>query len=233
MTKKQFPKSTKPKGFTFLYQLVFLYRAQIFYIYILIGINIIEMSKAKRTKRYIVEKTASIFNKRGFIGTSLSELTNATGLTKGSIYGNFANKEEVAIAVFNYNYQSLIKRFAIKLNEVKTAKDKLHAFLDTYEEVFSELMESGGCPILNNAVDADDTNGILSNLSSKAFSDWNKNLETIINNGKYNKEIDAQYYADLFIITIEGGLLLAKSTGKKQYFDHALDHLRMIINDTF
>jgi AcrR family transcriptional regulator len=61
------------------------------------------MSKSERTKNYIIEKAAPIFNTKGFAGTSLSDLTEATGLTKGSIYGNFENKEEIAIQVFKYS----------------------------------------------------------------------------------------------------------------------------------
>jgi TetR/AcrR family transcriptional repressor of nem operon len=37
---------------------------------------------------------------KGYSGTSMSDITAATGLTKGSIYGNFENKDEVAIAAF-------------------------------------------------------------------------------------------------------------------------------------
>ena len=50
------------------------------------------MSKADRTKAFITEKTAAIFNKKGYAGTSLTDMTGATGLTKGSIYGNFEDK---------------------------------------------------------------------------------------------------------------------------------------------
>lgn len=195
------------------------------------------MKKAKKTRRYITERTAEIFNKKGYAGTSLTDLTNATNLTKGSIYGNFQNKEEVAIAAFNFNYQNLIKRFTSKLSVEKTAKGKLTSFLKTYEEAYDDLMVIGGCPILNNAVDTDDTNSNLISLSVKAFVDWNNNLQNIINAGKAAKEIynvvDAQYYADLFIVTIEGSLMLAKATGKKHYFDHAIQHLKSIVEDVF
>ena len=55
------------------------------------------MVRSEKTKQLIIEKTASIFNKKGYTGTYLSDLTNATGLTKGSIYGNFKDKIEVAV----------------------------------------------------------------------------------------------------------------------------------------
>lgn len=195
------------------------------------------MSKAKKTRRYIIEKTSEIFNKKGFAGTSLSDLTNATSLTKGSIYGNFKDKEEVAEAAFNFNYQNLIKGFTPNLAASRTTKEKLHAFLNSYEQLFDSLMDVGGCPILNNAVDADDTNEKMKQLSVKAIADWETNLVSLINFGMEQKEIhstiDAQFYADLFISIIEGSLMLSKVTGEKRYFDHAIKHLRTIIEDVF
>ena len=195
------------------------------------------MSKAKKTKWYIIEKTAEIFNKQGYAGTSLTDLTSATGLTKGSIYGNFADKEEVAMAAFNHNYQNLIKRFGPVLKDQKTMKAKLLKFLDTYEVLYPELMDLGGCPILNNAVDADDTNKKLSELSEKAFHDWHQNLTGILKQGIDNEEFPSdtppQFYADLIIVTIEGGLLLAKATGHKHYFNSAIQHLRDLVKADF
>ena len=191
------------------------------------------MKKSKKTERYIIEQTATIFNKKGFIGTSLSDLTSATNLTKGSIYGNFKNKEDVAVAAFNFNYQNLIKRFRSKMSAESSAKGKLNAFLEVYTDSYQYLMQLGGCPILNNAVDTDDTNDSLSSLSVKAFDDWNRNLKTIITQGIEDQEIsetiDPEMYADLFIVSIEGGLLLSKSTGEKRYFDHAMAYLKDLV----
>ena len=58
------------------------------------------MKKSLRTRQHIIQTTSKLFNKQGFAGTSLSDLSSATGLTKGGIYGNFKNKEEVALEVF-------------------------------------------------------------------------------------------------------------------------------------
>jgi len=53
-------------------------------------------TKAERTSAFIIERVAPVFNKHGYIGTSMSDLTEATGLTKGALYGNFENKEALA-----------------------------------------------------------------------------------------------------------------------------------------
>jgi TetR/AcrR family transcriptional repressor of nem operon len=78
------------------------------------------VSKADRTRQFIIETTANIFNKKGYAGTSLSDLTLATGLTKGSIYGNFENKEDVALAVFDYNHSKILTQVRKKMDEVLT-----------------------------------------------------------------------------------------------------------------
>jgi TetR/AcrR family transcriptional repressor of nem operon len=58
------------------------------------------MTKAEKTKAFIIERSAPLFNSKGYSGTSMNDLMDITGLTKGSIYGNFENKDEVALAAF-------------------------------------------------------------------------------------------------------------------------------------
>ena len=61
------------------------------------------MGKAEDTKQAIIEQAAALFNKKGYAATSIPNITEAKGLTKGSFYGNFNNKEEIELAAFDYN----------------------------------------------------------------------------------------------------------------------------------
>ena len=67
------------------------------------------MTKSEKTTKYILEKVAPIFNQKGYSATSMSNLTAATGLTKGAIYGNFKNKEELAIKAFHFSINQVLK----------------------------------------------------------------------------------------------------------------------------
>src|ERR1700744_3379068 len=130
------------------------------------------ISKAERTRQFIVEKTAPIFNKKGYAGTSLSDMTEATGLTKGSIYGNFANKDEVALAAFDYNIakvQDVLKRESERHTSVV---DCLLGYIDVYENFLRHPFPVGGCPILNTAVEADDTHPRLKEKVALVITDW-------------------------------------------------------------
>src|SRR5271156_1586305 len=113
------------------------------------------MNKAEKTKQFIVEKTAPLFNMKGYAGTSLSDMTEATGLTKGSIYGNFANKDEVALAAFDFNVKKVQDIIRSEMAKHSSAREKLLSYVYVYENFLKFPFPEGGCPILNTAIEAD------------------------------------------------------------------------------
>ena len=99
-------------------------------------------TKAERTTAYIIETVAPIFNRHGYVGTSMNDLTEATGLTKGALYGNFENKESLALAAFQYNSTLLLNAIDEKLHIEGTALQKLFSLTDFYRQydVFTASM---------------------------------------------------------------------------------------------
>jgi TetR/AcrR family transcriptional repressor of nem operon len=110
-------------------------------------------SKSGRTRSFIIESTAEVFNKKGYAGTSLSDITSATGLSKGAIYSNFKNKEEAALAVFDFNYSRLSRSTKEQTDLAQTYHDKLMVYAKVYRNVSRGRANRGGCPILNTATD--------------------------------------------------------------------------------
>ncbi|MBL1221880.1 TetR/AcrR family transcriptional regulator [Chryseobacterium sp. L7] len=193
------------------------------------------MSKAEKTKQFIIEKTASLFNTKGYTSTSLSDITEATGLTKGSIYGNFENKDEVALEVYKYNASLLVKNMTRSLSEeFPTTIDKLYAFVSFYRKNWKAVFENGGCPLMNAATEADDTFPDLKKQVTESFKGWIKKITFVIIDGQKNGEIhqdrDADQYGSLFIMLVEGGILLSKTTGDDQYLHCALDRIVFMID---
>lgn len=193
------------------------------------------MSKAEQTRQFIIEKTASLFNKNGYAGTSLSDITDATGLTKGSIYGNFKNKEEVVIAVFKHSSGELAKKVDMVISAETSAYKQLIAFTNFYRNNWSSIFEKGGCPLLNSATEVDDALPYMKNTVQHSFVHWAKKVEKIIGlgieNNEFNKEINPNDYANTFIMLIEGGILLSKMANKPDNLYLALDRIVKIINE--
>jgi AcrR family transcriptional regulator len=70
------------------------------------------LTKSEHTKLHILQTVAPIFNKNGYAATSMSEITNATGLTKGAIYGHFKNKEALSISAFKFNVKQMMSKIS-------------------------------------------------------------------------------------------------------------------------
>lgn len=193
------------------------------------------MSKAEKTKQFIIEKTATLFNTKGYTSTSLSDITAATGLTKGSIYGNFENKDDVALQAYKHNSGWLGKNMARSLGEeFPDTVGKLKAFVSFYRKNWKTVFENGGCPLLNAATEADDTFPDLKRQVTKSFEEWISKISKVISDGQQKREIDknadAEEYASLFIMLIEGGILLSKTTGDHKFLNRALDKILNIID---
>ncbi|WP_339880396.1 TetR/AcrR family transcriptional regulator [uncultured Algoriphagus sp.] len=195
------------------------------------------MSKADLTRQFIIEKTSNLFNKSGYAGTSMTDITSATGLTKGSIYGNFKNKEEVAIEVFRYNSGRLAVKMSSAIGSEKSAYNQLVAFTDFYRNNWDSMLEKGGCPLLNSATEMDDALPFMKTEVLHSFKGLTERITRIIEFGIQQKEfkenisISSAAYASLFLMLIEGGILLAKTFEKQDYLNQALDRVLKIIND--
>lgn len=193
------------------------------------------LSKAERTRQFIIEKTAPIFNSKGYAGTSLTDIIDATGLTKGAIYGNFANKDEVALAAFEYNFGNITNYIAIRIRERESAIDKLLVYPETHRQILKLPFLKGGCPVLNTSVDADDTHPMLKEKAIAALSLWRSSVERIINKGIQTKEIkkntNATEFAAILVSLTEGAVMQAKVSGKPTELNISMDFLEKMIRE--
>ncbi len=187
------------------------------------------MSKALKTKQFIIEKTAPVFNQKGFAGTSLSDLTAATGLTKGAIYGNFENKDEIAIAAFDHNVAILIQGIREKQETKKDTVGKLLAYVEFYRTAFENEALLMGCPLVNMATEADDTHPILREKVKAVFQMWQKSVEKLVQQGidewKIRRNINPHAFSCVMISMIQGGMTISKATGDHSFLNSSLDRL--------
>ncbi|MDB5272934.1 MAG: transcriptional regulator, TetR family [Chitinophagaceae bacterium] len=190
--------------------------------------------RSETTRQFIIETTAGIFNTKGYAGTSMSDLTEATKLTKGSIYGNFENKEEVALAAFEYNHAQRVQLITQRVNSCKTFKEKLLSHVDMYDGTTKGFLVQGGCPLMNTAVEADDTHEGLRKKAADGLVQWKSALANLIKGGIKAKEFrvdtDVNKTALTLLALIEGAILLGKATKNAVYLHTVLDSARDVVN---
>lgn len=192
-------------------------------------------SKAENTSNYIVQKVAAVFNKHGYVGTSLSDLTAVTGLTKGAIYGNFANKEELAVLAFKQNVRTIISPLAAEMGKHEHAVEKLFALTNYYRGYYNKIKTIGGCPVLNVGIDANNVNPalfqVVKSTARKLEDGLRQVIETGIRKKEIKKQINAAAYARIIYGMIEGSVFMASAQSNKVYIDDMMDMIDTLIRE--
>lgn len=193
------------------------------------------ISKADRTKQFIIEKTAPIFNKKGYASTSLNDMIEATGLTKGSIYGNFENKDEVALAAFDFNFQSVVNYLKERMDKHESIIAKLLVYPQTYRKYLELSFLHSGCPVLNTAVEADDMHPQLKIKAANAIEFWRSSIERRVKEGIISGELKPDINIDevctVIISLIQGGVIQTKVTGNVAALKAGMDFLENYIHN--
>ncbi|MFO7931248.1 MAG: TetR/AcrR family transcriptional regulator [Desulfosalsimonas sp.] len=192
-----------------------------------------EPTKSERTRRHIIEKAAPVINKKGAAGTSIADLAEATGLTKGGIYGNFSSKEELVAAVYDYHTETINRIFRKQTANAETPGQKIAAYPSFFSELYKFMTDYGGCPVLNTAAEADDTNPVLRRKVSGTVLSWKKQAADLIKAGIKTGEIkpdtDAEQIAALMLSLFEGAGVLARVTGDNSFAKEAIEQIDALV----
>ena len=188
------------------------------------------MTKAEKTKEFIIAKAAPLFNKKGYAGTSMSDIMKATGLAKGGLYGNFENKDEIAALAFEYSYNLLKEDIGLKIKAKKTGVDKLLAIFQYYKNYTVSPPIDGGCPLMNTAIDADDAFPFLKKKAKQALQEMLGSLQYLIKlgiqEGAFRSNLNVKKEAELIFAQIEGGIMMAKVLDDVTVLNRLLDNLK-------
>ena len=192
------------------------------------------MSKAEQTKQKIVETAAIIFNQNGYAGTSIADIMKMTGLQRGGIYHHFKTKDDIAIAAFDYTLNLIVAAAIANVGKQDTAIDRLHAFIDSFRGFTTQQLVAGGCPILNTAVESDDTHPALRLHVQQAVNEIRALIGSIVELGIRQGEIivntDIEQVSTILFVTIEGAIMMSKLYSNDIHLDRAIAHLHQYIN---
>lgn len=186
------------------------------------------MTKGEQTRRDIVAKAAPLFNQKGYEGTSLSDLMDATGLQKGGIYRHFAGKGKLAEEAFDYSWGKAVRGRLDGVDAVENHVDRLKKMIANFVEMRAGLVP-GGCPLMNTAVESDDGNPALRGKARKALRGWTDRLAKIaaegIERGEIEPGVDAEKLARVVIASLEGALLISRLERDEEPLREVQEHL--------
>jgi TetR/AcrR family transcriptional repressor of nem operon len=189
----------------------------------------LRMRNSEQTKETILKKSGELFNTQGYKATPISLITEATGFTKGAIYRHFENKEALEKESLRYLASILFQKLIAVIKAEKTAGNKLRALFKYYESLVCNIPLTGGCPLMNAAIEADDANPLLKKEALTILNMLRESVIKVLDNGiRYQQikpEIDKEFYATLIIATLEGGIMMSKLTTNTKDIKKLILHL--------
>jgi TetR/AcrR family transcriptional regulator, transcriptional repressor for nem operon len=187
------------------------------------------------TKEHIIQKSASLFNTKGYNGCSLHDIMDATGLKKGGIYNHFATKDEIAFQSFDYSFNLIKLRFKDALSNCNNSYEKIMAIIGVFASFHDDPVTRGGCPIFNTAVDS---SGIHPSLTEKARTAINHlkryieiKIDEGIESGEFKSGLKSEELSTLILISMEGALIMARVNNDIGPVQTVVKHLTEMIND--
>jgi TetR/AcrR family transcriptional repressor of nem operon len=191
------------------------------------------MTKGEQTRKKIIAAAAPIFNQRGYEGSSLNDLMEATGLKKGGIYRHFSSKEELAAEAFDYAWDAAWNARLLHVDEKANGIEKLRRLIANFVNYKAPV--AGGCPILNTAIDADDGNPVLRSRVGKALRSWLGHLQAILEEAQQHGEtrpgIDPKGVAMVIVAALEGALMISRLQRNDEALRRVQTHLDLYLED--
>ena len=194
------------------------------------------MSKARQTKARIIHQAAEVFNQRGYAGSSIADIMQATGLKKGGIYNHFKSKDELALAAFDHAVGFMSQEVWQAVKTKRNASERLQALVSAYLTYANKPPIPGGCPILNTAIEVDDVDSPLRDRVLIAIDSWRnliiRIIQTGLKKGEIKSTVEPDTVATIIICSIEGAIMMSQLEKNPIHLERAIAHLQNYIQNT-
>lgn len=183
------------------------------------------MAHAKVTDEDLIQVLTNVFRTRGYEGASLSEISEATGLEKASLYHRFpGGKEEMVAAVirrmgqwFQDSVFAVLQGPGKPAQKVgRVAQNLRGLYVDGSKScVLDTLSLPGGGPPLREAV-------------REALKAWLQAFTGVAHEAGASRA-EARARAEQAIVEIEGSLVLARVLGDRKPFHRTIARLPKLL----
>lgn len=166
-------------------------------------------------RRRILDTAYTMFQERGYNGTSMQDLMEATDVTAGALHHHFPTKKSLVLAVFTERVAAVVQETWIDpLRTPKSLADSLRSVLGGIATSIDERGAARGCPLNNLALELSLVDVDFRKAAASIFHHWQRVLTRRIAATRGGRALSrsARSEAAAFIIsTYSGAMTLAKA----------------------
>lgn len=178
--------------------------------------------KGARAKEKILTATKGLVMRKGFAGTSVDDILNETGLSKGAFFHHFKNKADLAEQLMRWYAEGDMKMFRTILAKAEAAHDdpmdQLLQFLTDFEVYLCDPENPPrGCMYALYTYEDDHFENDVKGFVAETLQTWTamyiRKFQEVIDLYPPVKPVTAKRLAEMVVSVIEGGLILERAYG--------------------
>ena len=150
----------------------------------------------------VLARVRDAFWKYGYAGTSMDQLSAATGLHKPSLYGAFGDKKRLYLAALD-NYLAEVRALFAEAFAEPDLFDSLEAMIDRAIDKFTRLDARSGCFMMNTAMPEAAEDPAVSEVVRTAMDSLDRafvrRFERAIEAGQIPADADPQALATIMV----------------------------------
>ena len=191
--------------------------------------------KGEQTRKKIIEKSLQLFSVKGYFNTSINDILEATGLTKGGLYGHFPSKEDIWYAVYDEAVE-IWKRSVFKgIRDHSDPLERIERFIENdMRDYLGGDVFDGGCFFLNMLVELSGQSATMSRQILRGFVRLSKLLRTWLEeadrSGELKDGLDLKETANFILISLNGAAALYISSRDTSILEQTVGQLRFYIH---
>lgn len=174
------------------------------------------MAQQNNENTALIQALFDIFRNHGYEGTTISLLSEVTGLQKSSLYHHFPKgKEDMLKAVVEFVSAQIKQHIIAPLLDTQVKPEKRFSNMIATIKAF---YRDGRKNCLLNVLNLGDVKTEINKLQNNDYDAWQNALVELGKEVGLNQQ-EAKNWAERFLIIIEGALVIQRLTSNKQTFE--------------
>ena len=188
----------------------------------------------KPTRNKILAESKALVFENGFSGTSIDQILEKAGITKGAFFYHFKTKNALAKALIEEFARDDIHHLNEALEKTEQLKgdslNRLLQFIQIFIEMMSGLTEPPACLYASYTYEPNTFDKEILNHISETLLTWRTTMGQLIDDvlKEYNTngKVDIRSLADHFVVIFEGAFVVSKALNEPDLTADHLKHLK-------
>lgn len=190
------------------------------------------------TKQKLLAAAQKLMSGKGYPATTVDEICTAAGVTKGSFFHYFSNKEQLGTAVLEHFVGHLFQTMqAQAFTKKRDPLERVYGYIDFVSKMSKDPAVVKGCLLGSFTQDLSETHHAIRVRCGEYFDRWALAVKRDLDAAKAKHApkavFDTHSLAEHFIAVVEGALILVKAKQDGKILEKQLRHFKRYLQSLY